>query len=177
MGMFSRIFGMKRSQVTDAKRLYSILMTQSRDARFFGEGRLPDSYEGRIEALTLHQSAMMYALRTHGEDGKRLSQALFDVMVDDFDTALRGEGLTDSGVKRRIKPIVELFYARLKAYTEGLNKGDMREALTGGELKNVSAGFSAVLAQYCLNFTNLLSERSLGELALAKFSFPDLTKE
>lgn len=177
MGMFSRIMGKSRPEVTDSKRIYRALMTQSRLPQFFGPARLPDSYEGRIEILTLHVSALMYALGDHGENGKRLSQALFDVMVDDFDTALRGEGLTDSGVKRRIKPIIKLFYARLKVYTEGLHGADLTQAVTSGELKDVPAAFTESLSQYGLNFTQELKSKSLGDLAMAKFSFPKLTKE
>lgn len=175
MGMFSRLRRKPRPQIRDAQGLYAKLMQQSRRPDFYSGDRIPDSYEGRIEVLTLHISTLMYALRNHGENGEKLSQALFDVMVDDFDSALRGEGLTDSGVKRRIKPIVELFYGRLKAYTEGLNAQDLKPALVSGQLDGAADDILAHFSSYISEFSEALSALSLGDIALCSFSFPKLT--
>ena len=175
MSMISRLWRKPRPQIKDAQGLYAKVMQQSRQPLFYGKDRVADSYEGRIEILTLHISVVMYALRKHGENGEKLSQALFDVMVDDFDAALRGEGLTDSGVKRRIKPIVELFYGRLKAYTEGLNDGELRVALTSGELGEAEEKVCDVFSHYVLNFSGDLSGCTLGDIALCNFSFPVMT--
>lgn len=175
MGMFSRLRRKPRPQIRDAQGLYAKLMQQSRQPVFYGENQMPDSYEGRIDILTAHMSVVMYALRNHGENGEKLSQALFDVMVDDFDSALRGEGLTDSGVKRRIKPIVELFYARLKAFTEGLNVQDVKTALHTGQLGQADEDVVSKFSGYILDFNKTLSTLSLGNIALCNFSFPELT--
>ncbi|MGJ8564114.1 MAG: ubiquinol-cytochrome C chaperone family protein [Alphaproteobacteria bacterium] len=177
MGMLSRIFGKARPQVRDATRLYERLMAQSRQPEFYGEGNMPDSYDGRVEVLTLHMSFVMKALSTHGESGKRLSQALFDTMVDDFDIALREEGLTDSGVKRRIKPIVSLFYARLRAFTDSQDVNALQEAISKGHAKKIETEsldtFSYKLAQYASTYDVHLSGQTLADLAQAKFKFPE----
>ena len=59
----------------------------------------------------------------------RLSQALYDVMIADFDVALREEGLSDTGVARRIKPLAKMFFSRAKAYADvlALTKGQADE--------------------------------------------------
>lgn len=172
MGMLSGLMGRKRRERVDARGIYNKLMAQSRIPAFFGEAKMPDTYEGRIELLTFHMSFIMTALRAHGEQGSKLSQALYDEMVDDFDISLREESLTDSGVRRRIKPIVRLFYARLKAFTENAGPEPLQSALKEGELGEASEEFVTKLAAYGTAFSETLSERSLGDLARSDFVFP-----
>ncbi len=174
MGMLSRFLGRNRPVRVDAQKIYARLMSRSRDPVFYGEEKFPDTYEGRIELLTFHMACMMKALGVKGEQGQRLSQALFDEMVDDFDIALRDEGLTDSGVKRRIKPIVRLFYARLKAFSESSTVNALSESLKQGELKDSTAVFASKIAQYGLLFDEALTQKEIGALARGDFEFPSL---
>jgi len=104
MGLLSKLLGRNRADMKDAARIYAPVMTQSRLAAFYGEGRFPDNYDGRIDVLTLNRN------------GDILSQAIFDTLRDDFEIALREEGLSDKGVAKRIKPMIRLFYDRLKSY-------------------------------------------------------------
>jgi len=97
---------------------YAPVMTQSRLAAFYGEGRFPDNYDGRIDVLTLNLCLIMKRLREFGRNGDILSQAIFDTLRDDFEIALREEGLSDKGVAKRIKPMIRLFYDRLKSYDD-----------------------------------------------------------
>lgn len=177
MGILSRFRGKMRSDVRDASRVYDRLMAQSRNPVFFGDERMPDSYDGRVEILNLHVSLMMKALSDHGETGQQLSQAVFDAMVDDFDIALREEGLTDSGVKRRIKPMIELFYARLKAFIEVEKGENFQSVIESGESNKLSDDalkvYAPKLAKYASEYALKLSTLSLSEIAQAKFEFPD----
>ena len=68
--------------------MYSLLMKQSRKKMFYGTGKVRDNYDGRIDILTLHMAIVLRALRGHDINGKLLSQALFDVMRDDFEIAM-----------------------------------------------------------------------------------------
>ncbi len=174
MGLFQKIFKKTDLASIDSENLYRSLMKQSRLPVFFGEGKVPDSYDGRIEFLTLHMSIVMAALIKHEEQGKRLSQALFDVMVDDFDTALREEGLTDSGVKRRIKPMIALFYTRLKDYSENFSAAEsLKSALTRGAIGKAETLFVIDLATYSVSFADSLEKTDLGSIAKTKFSYPE----
>ena len=104
MGFFSKLLGRKDAAIEDAGRIYSALMRQARQAAFYGKGKAPYNYDGRIDVLTLHIAVVLEVLSKHGQQGERLSQAIFDVMRDDFEIAMREEGLSDTGIKRRIKP-------------------------------------------------------------------------
>jgi len=176
MGFLQRIFGTSSAARNDAQGIYDLLMSQSRKPVFFGAGKVPDSYDGRLDFLSLHLSVYMRALQTHGENGQRLSQALYDVFVDDLDVALREEGLTDSGVKRRIKPMVGMFYERLKAYSEALEDEDgLAQALTTSSLAEADGTFIQAISVYARALFTGLEGKNLRELAERQVEFPDFT--
>jgi len=129
MGFFKKLFGREDAAATDARRIYSALMAQSRKPAFYGAARFADDYDGRIIVLTLHIAAILSNLNRFGENGERLGQALFDEMKDDFEIALREEALSDGSVKKRIQPMISLFYDRVKKFAEALNHTDSTKAV------------------------------------------------
>ena len=176
MGFFSKLLGRKDPAMEDAVRVYSKLMQQARQASFYGIDKAPDNYDGRIDVLTLHIAPILKVLSDHGEQGKRLSQAIFDVMRDDFEIAMREEGLSDTGIKRRIKPMMQLFYTRVKTYVEAL-KSDAAEsqlikAFDEGLLVESEKNYSERLSTYTIEFTQNLENLNLGQIALANFDIP-----
>lgn len=180
MGFFSKLFGVKDSAIEDAGRIYSALMGQARQAAFYGENKAPDNYDGRIDVLTLHIAVVLEALSKHGEQGERLSQAIFDVMRDDFEVAMREEGLSDTGIKRRIKPMMQLFYTRVKSYVEALKsnerENDLKVAFESGLLADNESRFSGSLSAYTIELSDNLRRLSLGQIALAEFEIPSLSQ-
>ncbi len=170
-GIFSRLLGKKDTALVDARRIYSRVMREARNPAFFGERKIADNYDGRIDLLTLHLSVVLAALQRHGTHGTRLSQALYDVMRDDFEIAMREEGLSDTGIKRRIKPMMQLFFTRVKTYVEALqNNSDLKPIFSEGILNGGSSEVIATLDKHILQFEADLSEKSLGEIAMAEFS-------
>ncbi|WP_418152922.1 ubiquinol-cytochrome C chaperone family protein [Litorimonas sp. RW-G-Af-16] len=178
MGLFAKLFGGKTSVNKDAERLYNALMKQSRLPQFYGKDQVPDNFDGRIDVLTFHIAPVLKALNGHGENGHLLGQALFDQMKDDFEIALREEGISDTGVKKRIKPMISLFYARVKVYTEALlgdtPKSVLTTSLQGFHPDQMSETFAERYADYMIQFSTALERKSLGEIALVDFTFPDL---
>jgi len=179
MGLFSKIFGREDAAKTDARRIYVKLMAQSRSPAFYGEARAPDDYDGRIDVLTLHIAAILSNLNRFGENGERLGQALFDEMKDDFEVALREEALSDASVKKRIQPMISLFYDRVKRYAEALHAEDKDAALVDAFSETLNRDdsdqtFATQLAHYLKQFDENLVSLSLGQIALAEFTFPAL---
>jgi cytochrome b pre-mRNA-processing protein 3 len=184
MGIFSRIFGRSDNAKRDAEVLYRALMRQARNTEFYGEGRFPDNYDGRIDVLTLHVAPVFEALRRFDDNGERLSQAIFDYMKDDFEIALREEGLSDTGVAKRIKPMIRLFYTRVKAYSEAFEGGsvsDVAAALYSGseETENISLSpqFRERLDTYVAGFRKVLATQALGGIAKTEFKCPPLNPQ
>ena len=180
MGLFDRIMGRNLPERRDARELYFAVLRQSRDPAFFGMGRMPDDYDGRIDLITLHIAVLLYRFRSGGTDGKLLGQALFDEMKDDFEIALREEGIADTGVKRRIKPMIGHFYDRLKIYTDALENDDVsgRIALALCERTDadVPGVFENAVGHYVATFRKVLDALTFKQIAKARFSFPALEK-
>jgi len=178
--ILSRIFGaqlgMQRAEIRDARKVYRKTMEKSRDTVFYADGLCPDTTDGRMEILCLHLATIMFVLRGHGKTGSQLSQAIYDVMVDDFDVALREEGLSDAGVVRRIKPMAKMFFARSKSYADAFCEGEAAPQ----KLSNIIGKYiaqngknSGSFVKYTKGFHAHLRENSLGQIAQAEFIFPD----
>lgn len=176
MGLFDKLMGRDLPERRDARGIYFRLLEQSRDPAFFGAGKVADDYDGRISLITLHYAVMMRRLNREGRDGEILRQAIFDEMKDDFEVALREEGIADTGVKRRIKPMIALFYERLKAFNEAMDSEEpqraLAEALQNDEDATADA-FDARLADYALDLEKSLAETSLKDIIAKRFYFPD----
>jgi len=176
MSFLSRLFGRQDAAVTDARRIYTALMAQSRNPDFYGESRFADDYDGRIDVLTLHIAAVLSNLNRFGQNGQRLGQALFDEMKDDFEVALREEALSDASVKKRIQPMISLFYDRVKTYAEALHKDKPNESTRSAFKETLpteaAPAFIANMSTYLLAFQNNLSGLTLGEIAMTSFEFP-----
>lgn len=178
MGLFDRLMGRDLPERRDGRRIYFRLLEQARDPAFFGSGRFADDYDGRIDLISLHMAVMMERLRADGEDGKLLSQALFDEMKDDFEIALREEGIGDTGVKKRIKPMINFFYERAKAYTDALNAESPQKALADVLMiepdPDAPTSFELRVADYALEWLSSLRNLSMAQITQARFVFPEV---
>jgi cytochrome b pre-mRNA-processing protein 3 len=105
-----------------ALQLYSRTAQQARATELFEACGIPDTLDGRFDALALHAALMIDRLQRE-PDGQVMAQAFFDAMFRHLDLTLREIGVQDLGVGRRIKIMAEGFHGRALAY---------REALAGG---------------------------------------------
>ncbi len=173
--MFKFLFK-KRIEDIQAGQLYSQVLAQSRQPAFFGAGRFEDSYDGRIDLLSLNLAIIIHNLRRFDAAGQRLGQALYDVMVEDFNIAMREEGLADTGISRRIKPMVAFFYGRLSALSQALSEEQdlhvfVKDRVLG---EQGEAGFSARFADYLHRNHIKLSQISLEDIEKGHFEFEAL---
>ncbi len=174
LNILSRITGKPRAEIIDARVLYRKVMEQSRKPEFYGDDLCADTTDGRMEILCMHLSTIMFILREHGEAGATLTQALYDVMINDFDVALREEGLSDTGVSRRIKPLAKMFFARARQYADAFNSDDIEGALETIIKDNICkiGGNDALYIVYVKDFHANLAAQKLGSIARGKLDFP-----
>jgi len=116
------VFKRKTPQDAFAAALYARAAEQAREPGLFEACGIPDTLDGRFDALALHAALMIDRLRRE-PDGEALAQAFFDAMFRHLDLTLREIGVQDLGVGRRIKIMAEGLHGRALAY---------REALAGG---------------------------------------------
>jgi cytochrome b pre-mRNA-processing protein 3 len=102
--------------------LYARTAERARAPELFETCGIPDTLDGRFDALALHAALTIDRLRRE-PDGEALAQAFFDAMFRHLDLTLREIGVQDLGVGRRIKIMAEGFHGRALAYREALGSG------------------------------------------------------
>jgi len=119
----------------------------SRQPGLFGDQRLADTLEGRLESLTLHASLALVRLQKE-PDLKRRAAAFTDQLFRNIDAGLRESGVGDLSVPRRMRTIASQFYGRLGVYAAALDAND-EAALTEALARNTGApAFAPALAAY-----------------------------
>ncbi len=104
--------------------LYKRVATASRDPGLYASLGIPDTLEGRFEALSLHMILTLRALRGLPAPADEVAKDLTDAFFRDMDASLREMGVGDTVVPKRMKKIAESFYGRAHAYDGPLNDSD-----------------------------------------------------
>lgn len=145
------IWPFKRSPAAqDAEGLLQAVSDASRNPAFFGEGRAPDTLQGRFEIAALHAALALIRLR-QTPDAAPLAQHFADQFFRWLDAGLREDGVGDLSVPKRMRALAGGFYGRLEAYATALVGGDAR-ALTAALGRNVFGAehhaFASTLGAY-----------------------------
>jgi len=125
----------------EAEALYAALAAQARRPEPFSELGVPDSLDGRFDALCLHMFLVVRRLARDGERGAGLAQDLYDSMFADMDRTLREMGVGDLGIGKRVTQMAEGLMGRIKAYGDGLDAG--QDQLLAAIGRNLFAGAAA----------------------------------
>ena len=124
-GLLEKLLGWgKRRQSKAVVLLYDAAVTKARNPAFFTTFQVPDDVDGRFDALSLVVALVMRRLKASGDEGRALSQQLFDEMFSDMDLTLREMGAGDIGVSKRVRVMAEGFLGRLDAYATALDAND-----------------------------------------------------
>lgn len=174
------LFGLFKSRPEKqlARALYEHVLAAARQPALYGEGRVPDTLEGRFEMVVLHTALVIRVLQASPDEAHRkLSQALFDTMFDDFDAGMREMGVGDSGVGKKIRFMAEGFYGRANVYDEAL-KDEAPGVLELAIARNIFASDEVNSASRELsNYVRASAEKldAQGALTLAEGPAPDFS--
>jgi cytochrome b pre-mRNA-processing protein 3 len=116
----------QRRQAGDAEKLYAEAVRLARNSAFFDTYGVADDVDGRFDALSLVVTLVMRKLKKLDDDGKALSQQLFDSMFADMDLSLREMGAGDIGVSKRVRAMAEAFIGRLESYVYAIDNKDKK---------------------------------------------------
>jgi len=101
---------------------YTAIMALARQPDHYGDGGVPDSFDGRFDMLAAHVHVVLRRLRSEGVARDDIGQALFDIFFRDMDQAMREAGVGDLGVGKKIRKMAQAYYGRAAAYDEALGK-------------------------------------------------------
>ncbi len=130
-----------------AEQLLGAVVAVSRRADFFGEGRVPDTLEGRFEILTLHAGLALMRLRAE-PGAAALAQHFTDRFFRALDAGLREAGVGDLTVPKRMRALASAFYGRLNAYALALATPSLAQTIARNVFGLEAHPFAAHLARY-----------------------------
>ena len=64
--------------------VYSAIVAQSRQQRFYADWGVPDTVTGRFDMICLHLALLFGRLRSDGREAAEFSQAVFDLFFRDM---------------------------------------------------------------------------------------------
>lgn len=103
-----------------AAQLYEAIVTAARSPVLYADYGIPDTIDGRFDAILLHASLVIHFLADVPESGQSVAQELFDTMFRDFNHNLRQIGIGDLSMARHFRRMSEGFNGRLQAYISAL---------------------------------------------------------
>lgn len=130
----------RRRRGEDIEPLYGAIMAEGLNPRLYAEFGVPDTFEGRFEAVTLHACLVLRRLKDMPPPAADAAQELVDRLFDGFESAMRETGISDAGVPRRMKNFAKGFYGRLEAYTAALSPDAEPQALAAALQRNLLDG-------------------------------------
>lgn len=136
---------------------------------------VPDTVEGRFEALCLHVILVLRRLRQLPPPAADAAQDLVNGVFLQLDASLRELGVGDFGVPKRMKKLGAAFYGRAEGYDAALDAGDraaLARALARNVLDTEDAGAAAGLARYAAACAAVLGEADLEALLGTGPRFP-----
>ncbi len=112
------MFGFKRSKSGRdlVLALHAQVVEASRQPELYGESGLPDTMEGRFEALVLHVLVVLRRLRQLPPPADDVAQEFVDAVFAHLEIALREMGIGDFGVPKRMKKLAGAFFDRTSKY-------------------------------------------------------------
>ncbi|HEX2137917.1 MAG TPA: ubiquinol-cytochrome C chaperone family protein [Microvirga sp.] len=152
--------------------LYERVATAARAPGLYLALGVPDTVEGRFEALSLHVVLVLRALRVRPPPADEVADELAGAFFRDLDSVLRESGVGDARVPKRMRSLAEAFYGRARAYDGPLDAASetgLAEALG----RNVTGGAPArPLARYALAADRDLRAQDLDDLLRSGPRFP-----
>lgn len=131
--------------------LYKQVADAAREPALYARLGVPDTLEGRFEALALHMILMLRGLRGKPQPADDLARELSEAFFRDLDASLREMGVGDTKVPKRMKTLASAFYGRASAYDPVLDRADEAElAATLGRNALGSDAPATALARYAL---------------------------
>ena len=122
-------FRSKRGKLERAAfQIYGAAVTAARDPFLYATLGIPDTLDGRFDAIGLYVYLTIRRLSEAPPPGPALAQAVFDAMFLDMDVNLREMGVGDMSVGKRNRAMWEAFHGRSAAYAAAWDDPTAMEA-------------------------------------------------
>ncbi len=154
--------------------VYSAIVAQSRQPRFYADWQVPDTVTGRFDMISLHMALLFRRLRSESGPKKQFSQAVFDLFFKDMDRSLREMGVTDLGVPKKIQKMGNIFFGLLAALNAAMDSKDVaavEQVLSRNIFEDGAGTHVRALADYLFAQDEVLAAQSPEQIAAGTINF------
>lgn len=172
--MIGRFFRRDADRKRPIRALHGAIFAAARQPGLYTALHVPDTVEGRFEAVCLHAYLVLRRLDRLPPPAADLAQELVDDVFATLDANLRELGVSDVGVGKRMKKLAAAFYGRARSTDAALAAGD-RTALPTTLARNVLGAETGAeaLAAYVRAAEAALATVDLEALIASGPPFPD----
>lgn len=115
----------KRRADRNTTKVFESAVAQARNTfpeRFKVESETVDTRRDKFEAIAIYMTLYAWYLKDEGsKHAKKLSQDTYDFMFDNFEIALREQGVSDVRIGPEVKKLAAAFHGRLVSYGEAFD--------------------------------------------------------
>ncbi|MFD2649319.1 ubiquinol-cytochrome C chaperone family protein [Devosia albogilva] len=154
--------------------VYSAIVAQSRQPRFYADWQVPDTVTGRFDMISLHMALLFRRLKAESGPQKQFSQAVFDLFFKDMDRSLREMGVTDLGVPKKIQKMGNIFFGLLAALNAAMDARDVaavEQVLSRNVFDEGTGPHVRALAEYLLAEDEVLATQSPDQIMAGAIRF------
>ena len=158
--------------------IYAAAVDEARNLEYYTTAGVPDTVDGRFDMITLMVSLALNRIGRISKGGDVLGQEIFDIMFADMDTNLREVGVSDEGMKYKIRKMSGSFMGCMRTYgqlIEGGATSDLwQEAISRNifRSKDSIVPGSEVLAKRALEINSFMAGLSDDDFIQGKAVFP-----
>ena len=162
-----------------AHELYVQLSAYARQPRLYASLEVPDTFDGRFDALALYVGLMLARLRGKSADADELAKEISSLFVADMDRTVREIGVGDLSVGKHVKRMASAMLGRMEAYEAALaadaGEKDLADALVRNVWRGEAPAAEAIagLEKEVRSFWALLADVPLDELLAGRISGGD----
>lgn len=154
--------------------VYLAVVAQARKAFLYEGYGVPDTVDGRFDAILLHLFLLMHRLKENAPETNALSQSILECFVADMDRNLREMGVTDTGVGKRMKQMGSALFGRLKSYEQAAGDAPAMATALHRNLFREQPGMeekTTRLALYVQASINALSQQPISAIEAGDIQF------
>ena len=158
--------------------IYAFAVDEARNPEYYLDAGAPDTVEGRFDMIVLMVSLALNRIGRISQGGEALGQEIFDVMFADMDTNLREVGVSDEGMKYKIREMSGIFMGCMRTYGQLIESGaagDLwQEAISRNifRSKDSIAPGSKILAKRVLEINSFMDGLDDDDFIQGKAVFP-----
>ena len=131
LSIWGRLIEPSRGRAGRPMPLYAAIVSHARDPRWYAQGRVADTIDGRFDMLALVMVLVLARLDREGEPWRATAVQLTECFIADMDGQMRQIGIGDFVVGKHVGKMMGALGGRIDAYGDALDQDDgaLRQAL------------------------------------------------